>query len=264
LGTDFISDVVLISLRVSDPLTLRPEYESTRVALRTLAEALTIQATRMLSISLTELQAEFRPALTAEGRAGTAAEIYLYDTLAGGAGYAKRVGALGRRLFDETLGLLETCPARCDASCYRCLQSFKNQYEHTFLDRHLGASLLRYLLANTLPTMDEERAESSTDVLFQDLETLGADDLVLSRNTPVHVAGFGALPAPILAQRNGRSAVVVGLHHPCAPTLMLDARWTEPAEFGIDPVIIRIDELLIRRNLPRASNLVLKDLGYAG
>jgi ATP-dependent helicase YprA (DUF1998 family) len=264
LGTDFISDVLLIGLRVGDPLTLRPEYESTRVALRTLSEALTIQATRMLSIGLTELQAEFRPSLTAEGRAGSSAEIYMYDTLAGGAGYAKRVGGLGRRLFDETLGLLEHCPAQCDASCYRCLQSFKNQYEHAFLDRHLGASLLRYLLAGTLPTMDVARAESSTEVLFRDLETLGAEDLTLSRNAAVRVASFGVLEAPILAQRAGRSPVVVGLHHPCAPTLMLDDRWTEPAEFGIDPVVVRVDELLVRRNLPRASNLVLKDLGYAG
>ena len=46
LGTDFISDVLLVRLKVEKPLTLRPELLSTQVALRTVAEALTIAATR--------------------------------------------------------------------------------------------------------------------------------------------------------------------------------------------------------------------------
>jgi ATP-dependent helicase YprA (DUF1998 family) len=262
LGTSFISDVLLISVRVADPLTLRPEYESTRVALRTLAEALTIQAARSLSIGLTELQAEFRPALTAAGRAGSEAEIYVYDTLPGGAGYARRVGDLGLQLFEGALRLLEDCPASCDSSCYRCLRSFKNQYEHDLLDRHLGASLLRYLLTGARPSMDIGRVKSSTDVLFQDLQSLGVDGLTLERGQPVDVLGFGSIEAPILAKRAGRAPVVIGLHHPFAPTVMLDEAWTEPAEFGIDPVVSSVDELLVVRNLPRASELVLKGLGY--
>jgi hypothetical protein len=262
LGTDFFSDVLLISLRVDDPLTLRPEYESTRVALRTLSEALTIQATTMLGISSTEIQAEFRPALTAEGRAGTSAEIYMYDTLAGGAGFAQRVGRLGRALFENTLRLLETCPGGCDSSCYRCLQSYKNQFEHTLLDRHLGASILRYLLTSAEPRVDRARAASSTDLLFGDLLGRELEDLRLSRRAPVSVPGFGMLEAPILAERPGRSAVVIALHHPCAPTLLLDESWTEPAEFGVEPVVVKVDELAVRRNLPWASSVVLRDLGY--
>jgi Lhr-like helicase len=41
LGTDFISDVLLISIRVNAPLTLRPNDLATDVALRTISEALT-------------------------------------------------------------------------------------------------------------------------------------------------------------------------------------------------------------------------------
>ncbi|MES2210080.1 MAG: DEAD/DEAH box helicase [Chloroflexota bacterium] len=262
LGTSFISDVLLVKVRVDDPLTLRPEYDSTRVALRTLAEALTIQAARSLSIGATELQAEFRPALTAAGRAGTEAEVYLYDTLPGGAGYTRRAGGIGRALFEGALRLLEGCPAGCDSSCYRCLRSFKNQYEHDQLDRHLGASLLRYLLSGETPTVDPRRVAMSTDVLYTDLTTLRADGLTLSRARTVDVAGFGQLDAPILAERDGRPPVVIGLHHPFAPTVMLDGQWTEPAEFGVDPVVARVDELLVRRNLPRATEQVLHDLGY--
>jgi hypothetical protein len=262
LGTDFISDVVLISLQVGTPLTLAPQFESTRVLLRTLSEALTIQAQRTLSLGAGELQAEFRPALTPGGHAGTEAEIYMYDTLPGGAGFAKRVSELGISLFEDTLALLESCPAACEASCYRCLRSYKNQYEHGILDRHLAASLLRYLLTSEEPRLQPKRVEASTDLLFDDLQALRLDDLQLARNASVVVQGFGDMRAPILAQRNGRRPLVIALHHPAAPGLFLQPEWSGPAEFGLDPQVHAIDELAVRRNLPWASARVLESLGY--
>ena len=50
--------------------------------------------------------AEYRPALTPEGRAGLESEIYIYDTLPGGAGFAKRVGDIGLPIFEDALKLL--------------------------------------------------------------------------------------------------------------------------------------------------------------
>ena len=262
LGTAFISDVLLVALRVSRPLTLRPEYESTKVALRTLCEALTLQASRILGLGTGELQAEFRPALTPAGRSGSEAEIYMYDTLPGGAGFAQRVGGLGLRLFQQTLELLEDCPANCDASCYRCLRSYKNQYEHGLLDRHVAASLLRYLLTSSEPRITQERADASTSLLFDDLDGYGLDDLRLSRGAEIDVQGFGKMVAPILAERRARRPVVVLLHHPFAPNLPLAPEWAGPADYGIDPAVIQVDELVVRRNLPWASAMVLRQLGY--
>ncbi len=96
LGTDFISDVLLFRFTVAPPLVLRPGALATDVALRTLAEAITIAAARRLDIDAGELQAEYRPALSDGGQTGLEAEIYLYDTLAGGAGFARRVADLGQ------------------------------------------------------------------------------------------------------------------------------------------------------------------------
>jgi hypothetical protein len=186
----------------------------------------------------------------------------MYDTLAGGAGFAQRVGGLGRRLFEETLSLLEGCPAGCDSSCYRCLRGYKNQFEHSLLDRHLGASLLRYLLSSEQPQVDHDRASASTDLLFEDLSGLELEGVKLSRNAPVSVPGFGILVAPILAERQGQRGVVIALHHPCAPGLMLDPAWVDPVELALEPVVVKVDELAVRRNLPWASNNVLRDLGY--
>ena len=89
LGTDFITDVLLVSIRVDSPLTLLPRLLATDVALRTLCDALTIAACKVLELNSNELQAEYRPALTDPGRDGREAEIYLYDTLPGGAGFAE-------------------------------------------------------------------------------------------------------------------------------------------------------------------------------
>src|SRR5205085_5420050 len=130
LGTDFISDVLLISLSIRSPITLLPSLLATDVALRTISEALTEAACTRLELEANELQAEYRPALTPAGRDGREAEIYLYDTLPGGAGFAQRVGNLGLAVFEDALQILQHCPANCDRSCYRCLRSYKNKFEH--------------------------------------------------------------------------------------------------------------------------------------
>jgi hypothetical protein len=261
LGTDFISDVLLVSMRVEDPLTLRPEYQSTRVALRTLSEALTTTACVLIGIDPAELQAEFRPALTPRGRDGSEFEIYIYDTLPGGAGFSQRVGNMGLALFGDALKRLETCPAQCDSSCYRCLRSYKNKLDHDLLDRHVAASLLRYLLTSALPTLDPERAAMSTALLFEDLQRQGLEGATFEMNAKTEVPGFGTLTAPIRARLDGGRTVVIVLHLPFAPAVPVAPEWAGPAEFSISPQVLPIDELAVCRNLPRVSAQIIEALG---
>jgi len=68
LGTDFISDVLLISIGVKSPIILKPSLLPTDVALRTISEALTKAACARLELDANELQAEYRPALTLAGQ----------------------------------------------------------------------------------------------------------------------------------------------------------------------------------------------------
>lgn len=260
LGTDFISDVLLIGLQASSPVTLQPGYLATEVALRTLAESITIAASRTLEIEKDELQAEYRPALTPGGHAGLEAEIYVYDTLAGGAGFAQRIGEMGRAIFDQALFVLEGCPSGCDHSCYRCLRSFRNRFEHDLLDRHVGASLLRYLLDDVQPELDKGRLEGSTDRLFADLERLETEEAVFTRNATIEVPGIGAVEAPILAQGEG-GELIVGVHAPLTPDFASSERLREAAEFSTTVPVYLVDEILITRNLPRASHSVLQTLG---
>ena len=260
LGTDFISDVLLVGLRVSNPVTLQAGYLATDVALRTLAESVTIAASRTLEIDKDELQAEYRPALTPGGHAGLEAELYVYDTLAGGAGFAQRIGDMGRVIFDEALFVLESCPSACDHSCYRCLRSFRNRFEHELLDRHVGASLLRYLLDDVPPALGKDRLEGSTNRLFADLDRLETNAVEFTRNAAIEVPGIGAVEAPILAQGE-RSKLIVGVHAPLTPDTAVDERLREAAEFSTTVPVHLVDEILITRNLPRASHSVLQALG---
>lgn len=258
LGTDFISDVLLVRLRVDAPVKLRPELLSTHVALRTIAEALTVTATRRLGVEPTELQAEYRPALTPLGHKGLESEIYVYDTLAGGAGFTRRVRDLGLAVFEETLNRLETCPANCDESCYRCLRSFRNRFEHSLLDRKVGASLLRYLIHGTIPVLDRARLDLAADKLFADLDGRDVPGIAFERKASVEVQGIGPVEAPILASR-GTQKWIIGVHGPLTLDVPPTEQLSEAKEFGGVPVFL-VDDMVIARNLPFASSQVIRNL----
>jgi ATP-dependent helicase YprA (DUF1998 family) len=259
LGTDFITDILLVSLSVTDPLRLMPGVLATDVALRTVSEALTKAACALLELEPTELQAEYRPALTAAGRDGVEAEIYIYDTLSGGAGFTKRVGLLGLPVFVEALTVLENCPDDCDRSCYRCLRSYKNKFEHDLLDRQLGASLLRFLLHGEEPRLSARRLQQSTDLLMHDLQRQGIDGLSLERNATAVVPGLGDIVVPILATQRGQE-LFIGIHGPLTPEYASDAQLRDVVELSPASRVKLVDELRVRRNLPSVTSELIDEL----
>ena len=260
LGTDFITDVLLVSLKVEPPLSLSPGFLATDVALRTLSEAITTAACGELGLEAQELQAEYRPALTAAGRQGLEAEIYLYDTLPGGAGFSRRVGDLGLPLFEAALQLLDGCPDSCDRSCYRCLRSYKNKFEHDLLDRRLGASLLRFLLSGESPMLDPIRLSRSTGLLLEDLRRQGLDDVKFEPDQEISVAGLGEVTAPILATRTDGARFVIGLHGPLTPNEPQTDVLRDLKEYSTAVPLILKDELVVRRNLPSATRDVIAQI----
>jgi hypothetical protein len=263
LGTDFISDVLLISISASPPLTLMPSLLATDVALRTISEALTKAACARLELEAHELQAEYRPALTAAGREGREAEIYIYDTLPGGAGFAQRVKDLGLTLFEDALPLLENCPDNCDRSCYRCLRSYKNKFEHDLLDRHVGASLLRFALEGAVPSLAPDRLERSTNILFEDLKRHGIEGLTIGRGETIEVPGLGDVLVPISVTNSQGTQFVVGLHGPLTPDEPSSDSLREIKEFSAAVPVFLVDELVVRRNLPSATATLLERLGVS-
>ncbi len=253
LGTDFITDIALFSLKVDDPVQIRPGQYPTDVALRTVSEALAKGASQMLEIEPGELMAEYRPALTPEGRRGLEAEIFVYDTLPGGAGFSAQLVTRGRELFERALALVESCPERCDASCYRCLRSFKNKFEHGLLDRHVGAELLRYLLTGALPQFDPQRLRASTSLLASDLQRQGGLKVDYNDNLPLHGARSSGVGPAILVTRKDGWQVLVALSGPLTTDLPADPAIRDVGSSADKIPVILVNELLVRGNLPAAT-----------
>ena len=261
LGTDFISDVLLISIGVRPPLTLFPGLLPTNVALRTISEALAIAACRLLELDPNELQAEYRPALTEDGRQGLEAEIYLYDTLSGGAGFARRVDELGLEVFKEALHILEGCPESCDRSCYRCLRNYKNKFEHDLLDRHLAASLLRYLIDGSYPSMTVERLRDSTKLLYEDLIRQDLPNTTLALDHSTTLPGLGPVTVPICVTRADGTDLFVGLCEPLTRDTPADVTLRNIKQASPSSRVVLCDEIVVTRNLPAATNQVMEAIG---
>ena len=263
LGTDFITDIALFSLRVEPPIRLTPGHYTTDVALRTVSEALAKAACRMLEIESNELLAEYRPALTQPGAEGLEAEIFLYDTLPGGAGFSSQLPAQGEALFQHALKLMKICQGHCDTSCYRCLRSFKNKFEHSLLDRHVGTELLEYLMTGKLHPFDRYRLDKSTELLFSDL-TRNSDNLTFEKNVEIDLPGSHSFTAPIYVLReDGKkfAVVVTGpleIDHPKEPIIESALKQSKIC------TVIHVNELTIRGNLADATSETLNRIFKTG
>ncbi len=260
LGTDFITDIALFSMRVDAPLKLRPGQYPTAVALRTLSEALAKAACQLLEIEPGELMAEYRPALTQAGTSGLEAEVFLYDTLPGGAGFASQLAKRGSELYRRALHLMKTCPENCDASCYRCLRSFKNKFEHSLLDRHVGAALLEYLLSGEQPGFDEGRLHASTALLCHDLQRQDDGTIEFNIGAAVSVGDGASVQAPILAETAQGKKFVIALSAPLTAGHPVDPQIRELLKRGGEVPVIIENELLVRGNLPAATRNVQQQL----
>ena len=255
LGTDFITDIVLFSMEVASPLRLKPGQYPTDVALRTVSEALAKAASQLLEIEPGELMAEYRPSLTPEGRDGLKAEVFLYDTLPGGAGFASQLVDRGTELLQRALKLVKTCAENCDASCYRCLRSFKNKFEHRLLDRHVAAELLEFLITGALPDFDRDRLKESTLLLYNDLLRQGHEGFDFEADAQLTLKGKKKIVVPILATAKDGRQIAIALSAPLAINYP-DAASIRQSQATAEVRVIVVNELLVRGNLPAATREV--------
>jgi len=95
LGTTFTSDLLLLRSILRHPLGINMQSSVAREALedglRTLSEALLLSASRFLDIDPSEFSSGFR-IVPADIEEQLDTDVYLFDTLAGGAGYADQAG----------------------------------------------------------------------------------------------------------------------------------------------------------------------------
>ena len=110
-------------------------------------------ASRYLEVETNELEVGIR-ALRSED--GVAAEVFLADSLANGAGYCTHLGkpiefeALLKESGEWINELANESRHSCDSACYDCLKEYRNSSYHGLLDWRLAADLLDLLRANQL------------------------------------------------------------------------------------------------------------------
>ena len=206
LGHRFPTDALLLRLKVGSPITLGTPTtpgllsRAARMALTSLVEAVALSASRELQIDEGEVSGWWAPVL---GARTDEAQLYLYDLLPGGAGYARAVGAALDDVLGVTEGLLDAC--ECESSCYRCIRHYGNNYIHSSLDRHLGLHLLRHVRHGIVPSVSNKERRAALR---------GLRDYLQIRGVAVQEEGAaGGVEVPLVLQLNGRS-IWVDVHHP--------------------------------------------------
>ena len=206
LGHVFTTDLLLLRLAVSSPVITQT---GSAIALRTLedalysiAEGLRLAASRhpQLDLDPAEFGSGFR-IVPVEESLDVYLDIYLYDTLSGGAGYAELAGTYLEEILRDVLVLLEECPSQCDQSCPSCLRHFFNQHLQDRLDRLLGATLLRYAMTGRVdPECSVEEQAYDLRQLRRLLELDGFECA-----SGIEIDG---IRVPLLVERAGKQAAV--------------------------------------------------------
>jgi ATP-dependent helicase YprA (DUF1998 family) len=202
LGYTFPTDLLLLRIQLNPPFNARyDEIEHRRPlvdAVRSLSEAIAIATARQLQVDTRELKSGFR---FLEVGGARVSDLYIYDSLAGGAGYSTMAGQSINEILAEAERLLVDCD--CTSSCNKCLRLYDNRMFQTTLNRYLALDLLHYALRGTVPGLP------SLEIQRQWLEPL---------ETASALEGWKILKDPAAAltlTRNGSSKRVS-----CYPSLL--------------------------------------------
>lgn len=141
LGFDFVTDMLVFEFELDKQTIASGRTDNMWIyrASQSLAEALRLAASKELDVEFTELVTGYR---IRDNNKGAFVDIYLYDSLSSGAGYAVSVAEIARKLFDSIESMLTECD--CGCACHKCLKHYRNQHVHGALDRFAALDLLRW------------------------------------------------------------------------------------------------------------------------
>lgn len=115
---------------------------------QSLAETIRLVVSRILDVEFTELMTGYR---VRKNQTGAYIDVYIYDSLSSGAGYAVAVASVMPEVLERAEALLKGCD--CENACYNCLKHYRNQNVHGMLDRFAALDLLNWAKDNSLAPM---------------------------------------------------------------------------------------------------------------
>ena len=147
LGYDFVTDMMVLEFFLDErriAVSDNGGFWLNRAA-QSLAEALRLAAKDELDVEFTELVTGYRRRWNANG---VFIDVYLYDNLSSGAGYAASVAQDIQNILKKTRDLLDQCD--CKSACHHCLKHYRNQQIHGMLDRRAALEFLDWGLTGAM------------------------------------------------------------------------------------------------------------------
>lgn len=152
LGHRFHSEVILLGVDLPMQLDAPFAEASGRAVWYSFGTLVANAGARVLQIDPGELKVGIRPVLRSLGRIH--GEVFLYDDVPGGAGYARAVMDNLADVIREADQLASSCPnPDCSEACYHCLLEYGNMQLHPLLSRRLGGAVLSYVLNGSVPAL---------------------------------------------------------------------------------------------------------------
>lgn len=244
LGFEFRTDLLIVRIPFRSPFDFSTEQPWLYDALETFAQALALGASLHLNIDPGELSPGFRLWPT-EGDEDGIAEVYLFDTASGGAGYSAEAGDSLDAVLTATELLLRDCPGGCERSCTKCLRHYGNRFVQGRLDRRLGLNLLRYARYGEIPRVAAPNVQA---------KSLGP----LTRFLRLEGWDVDGGPDGLRVTPPNRSSLMVGVY----PALLsqAEAERIHPLQSATSSVpVVLLPDLLVERDLPSARNILAGD-----
>lgn len=138
LGYRFQTDVLILNFE-----QIPDEHRESEEFYTSLKSAI-IQATAsVVSAEDDEIDGFVRTVMKAEE--SPRRQLVLFDDASGGSGYVRKASSNLHEILAAARALLDNC--HCDKSCYRCLRTYENQFEHRLLDKRIIEPYLDQVLA---------------------------------------------------------------------------------------------------------------------
>ena len=157
LGHRFKSEVILLAVNLPDFLDAPMMDPSGKAVWYSFGTLIAEAAARYLQIDPDEVQIGVRPTRDIYGRVN--GEVFIYDNVPGGAGYARTIEDNLREIVELAQQMGQNCHnPNCSGSCYHCLLGYRNQQIHNLLDRNLATAVIDFVLAGRHPVIGRQHA----------------------------------------------------------------------------------------------------------
>ncbi|MFA9423137.1 MAG: DEAD/DEAH box helicase [Sedimentibacter sp.] len=196
LGYEFNTDMMVLELKLDEcKLDLKTSFSVWIIpALTTFTEALALAASRELDVEFSDMKSGFRIRNVGNN---IYADVFLYDSLSSGAGYAGRVSKLIDPILSKMNEIFEGC--NCSASCPNCLQHFWNQRHKSNLDRFLGSDFLEFIRYGKLRILvKKEEQEKYFNQIIRIAEMQRYYNIICKKNNKFY-----------LKTRNGEKEIII-------------------------------------------------------